>query len=138
MFSKSNILSIISSFLILFLGGWLFYGVLMASFFNAHLSVTTNLLKEPDMLFIAFGCLIQAIVLVAIYPKWARGKHTAKFGLEFGAFIGAFIGFGIGLINLGTINTTDQLATLVDGVWNIIFYAIVGLAIALVFKNTDK
>jgi len=99
MFSKSNILSIISSFLILFLGGWLFYGVLMASFFNAHLSVTTNLLKEPDMLFIAFG---------------------------------------IGLINLGTINTTDQLATLVDGVWNIIFYAIVGLAIALVFKNTDK
>jgi len=138
MFSKSNMLSIILSFLILFLGSWLFYGVLMSSFFSNHSITTSTILKEPDMLFIAFGYLIQAIVLVAIYPKWARGKHTAKFGLEFGAFIGAFIGFGIGLINFGTVHELDQLATIVDGIWNIIFYAIVGLAIALIFKNTEK
>ena len=138
MFSVNNLLAILAGFIVLFFGGYLFYGVLAAGFYDDHLGSATGINKEEvNLTFIALGCLIQAVVLTLLYSKWVNGKHSVSNGLQFGSSIGLIIGFGIGLIMYGTSNFLDLTAHIIDGFFNIIFYALTGLAIAFVLKKTQ-
>ncbi|MCB0374353.1 MAG: hypothetical protein KDD04_00370 [Sinomicrobium sp.] len=137
MFSKANLLATLVGFLLLFLLGWVFYGMLAASFFEAH--TTNNVMREaPDLVMIAIGSVIQAFMLSHIYSKWARGFHGFKHGFGFGASVGIFMGFGIGLVMYGANDLSDLTATIADAVWSIVYYGIVGVGISMVFGAVDK
>ncbi len=139
MFSVSNLLAILASFIILFFGGYLYYGILAAGFYESHAGSATGVQKEQvDMVFIAIGCLVEAFVMTSIYSKWANGDYTVSNGLKFGAFVGLFVGFGIGLITYATTNLSDITGHIVDGIWNIFFYGLTGVVIALVLNKTSK
>jgi uncharacterized membrane protein (DUF485 family) len=139
MLSVSNLLAILAAFIILFFGGYLFYGILAAAFFESHSGTATGVHKEQvDMTFIAIGCVIQAFAMTLLYSKWANDEHSVLNGFKFGACIGLIVGFGIGLITYGTANFLDLTAHIADGIWNILFYGLTGIVIALVINRTSK
>lgn len=140
MFSKSNLLATLVGFIVLFFSGWVFYDMIAGSFFESHATEfgTAAMRAEPEMIMIAIGCLVQAFVMSVLYGKWARGHHSAKEGFTFGAWIGVFLGFGVWILNEGVMDMTDMTARLVDGVWNVVQYGLVGLVIALVYQKFSK
>ena len=138
MFSKSKLLAGVAGGLTHFLLGYIVYGLLMRDFFAANL-INADIYRaegSEEMLFIALGALAQGFFMATIYSKWARGIHSARHGVEFGALIGAFVGIGIGLLNYGVMNGLGKKGTLVDAIVAIVFFAIVGLVISVVYKAT--
>jgi hypothetical protein len=139
MFSKTNLLTTLVTGIFLFFLGYLIWGILTVDFFTEHAGSATGVMKEePDMLFIALSCLIQAFFLSAIYGKWAGGKHSAMEGLEFGILIGAFYGLGTAFMQIGTANLFDMTGGLANGVLEIVYYALAGVLVAIMFKATAK
>lgn len=139
MFSKSNLLATLAAGILNFIGGYLIWGIVTTDFFAQHAGSATGVMKDPiDLVHIAIGCFIQAFIMSTIYSKWARGIHSAKEGFEFGALIGVFTGFGIGLIMYGTSNFMDLTGVLVEGLIEIVYYGIIGVVIALIYKSTSK
>ena len=138
MFSKSNLIATAVTGIFLFLGGYLIWGILTVDFFAQHAGSATGVNKEPDLLFVAIGCLIEAFFLSTIYGKWARGIHSAKEGFELGALVGAFVGFGEGLIWFGTTNLSDLTGFLASGFLNTIFVGLAGALVAVIYKSTTK
>jgi len=107
------------------------------SFFEAHSN--TSLMKpdeEMNLLHVFLGNLFAAFAMSSLYGKWARGHHSANEGLKFGAWIGVFVGLGMGLVWLGTSNMMDTTGHVVEAVLDIVYYALGGAVIALVYKAT--
>lgn len=140
MFSKSNLISTLLGFIVLFLGGYLYYEVIATSFYEGHTTASGAevMRTEPDLVFIALGCLIQAFIISTLYSKWARGVHSAKQGFEYGAWIGGLLGFGVWVLNYGIMDMFDSTSLLVDGLWNIVFYGITGVVISMVYGKFSK
>ena len=139
MFSKSNLLASLAGGLIMFFGGYLVWGILMADFFASHAGSATGVSKDtPDFVFLAIACLLEAFFMTAIYSKWSGGVHSGSAGFKFGALVGALIGFGEMFIQYATSNLSDLTGSLAGGVLNVIFMGIVGAIIALVYKATSK
>jgi hypothetical protein len=131
MFTKSHLLGTLGGFVVLFLGGWLFYDILAADFYAAHTSEAAKALLRGDntnLLLVALGSLVQACVMASLYGQLADKGN----GLKFGAFFGLFVGFGMGLLSYGLMDYMDMTGALVDFVWSIVFYAIIGWVIAFV------
>ncbi|AWX44056.1 hypothetical protein HME9304_01056 [Flagellimonas maritima] len=135
MFSKSNLLATLAAFFTMFLLGYGIWEFLLAEFFEAH-TVKSVMNEQMNMGLIAGSNLIAAFVLSTIYGKWARGYHSVGDGFTYGAWIGVFTGFGLGLLNYAVMGLSDLTAALVNGVVEVIFYGIIGVVIALVYKNT--
>ena len=135
MFTKSNVLATIAGGIVLFFGGWIFYDMLAADFYAAHYSVgATALMKVATlrtMLFIAVGCLVQAFVMPTVFSKLADKSN----GFYYGVYFGGFVGFGINFLTYGIMNVVDKTGLLVDGIWSLIFYGIIGWVIAFVSKK---
>lgn len=135
MFTKQNLLATLAGFLVMFLLGYAIWGFATAEFFEAH--AVNNVMKEnPDMVFLILSNLIAAFALSVIYGKWARGHHSAKGGFQYGAWVGLFVGIGLGLLWYSTSDIFDLTGQLVNGVIEIIFYGLIGVAIASVYKAT--
>ena len=137
MFSKSNVLATLVAAIAMFLLGFLIWGVATADFFAQHSS--NDLMKDPPIMgFIFLGNLVGAFALSSLYGKWARGQHSAKEGFEFGAWIGVFVGIGMGLVWYATSEWMDLTGHLVQAVIDIVYYGVIGLIIAVVYKATSK
>jgi hypothetical protein len=135
MFTKQNLLATLAGFLVMFLLGYVIWGLATANFFEAHTS--PNVMKEvPDMVFIALSNLIAAFALSSLYGKWSRGHHSGGEGFQFGAWIGIFTGLGMGLLWYATAEIYDMTGVIANAVLDIIFYGIIGVVIALVYKKT--
>lgn len=138
MFSKQNLLATLAGFLTMFLLGWIIWGFALADFYDGH---TLNDIMRPDeeisMLFIALSNLISAFALATIYGKWARGYNGFGSGFEFGVWIGIFAGIAYGLMWYATAEFMDPTGHLVDGVVTLIYFAITGGVIGLVYKATS-
>lgn len=136
--SVSNLLAIVASFVIIFFGNYLFYGVLAAGFFESHMGSATGVQKEEvSMAFIALGCLIQAYALATLYSKWANGSYTPTNGFQFGAIAGLLTGFGLGFVMFGTTHLMDLTGHLVDGLWYVVLYGLAGMAMAAIMNKTQ-
>ncbi|MAU26953.1 MAG: hypothetical protein CMH48_07630 [Muricauda sp.] len=136
MFSKSNLLATLVSGISMFVLGYVFWGMLGESLMEGH--TLTNVMKEePDFIHLFLGCLIGAFAFSTLYGKWARGHHSAKEGAEFGLWIGVFVGLGMGLIWFATSTMMDLTGHLMDAVINIIYYTIIGVIVALIYKATS-
>lgn len=135
MFSKQNLLATLAATVAMFLLGWLIWGIATMDFFEQH-SITDVMKDEAEMntAFIFLGNLFGAFALSTLYGKWARGHHSAAQGFEFGAWIGFFIGVGMGLVWMGTSKLMDPTGHAVEAVLDILYYGLIGLVIALVYK----
>lgn len=134
MFSKQNLLATLAGFVVMYVLGFLIWGVATADFFDGH--TVNDVSKEPDMVFLAISNLVAAFVVSTLYGKWSGGNYSAKDGFGFGAWIGLFTGVGLGLIWYATMTIMDLQGYLAEAVLEIIFYGIMGAVIGAVYKAT--
>lgn len=137
MFSKQNLLATLAGTLAMFILGYLIWGMATADFFEQHSLV--DVMKSDEDLnlgMIFLGNLFGAFAMSSLYGKWARGHHSAGQGFQFGTWVGLFVGVGMGLVWMGTSNMMDTTGHVVEAVIDIVYYGIIGLVIALVYKAT--
>ena len=114
--SKKRIMATLAGFVILFLLGWLLYGMLLMDFYQANSGTVSGVMREEsEMIWWALivGNLLQAYLLVYIFGKWANITSFGG-GLKAGAILGLILGFAINLTMYGTTNMMNLTAALVD------------------------
>ena len=139
MFTKSNLLATLASFLVLYLLGWAFYGILAEDFFMKH-TILQGVHKDDStdgIWQIAIGSILISFFMATLYNKWSTGMHSLSQGFQFGALIGAMIGLGLGMIMYATTNFMDFSGQFADGIWSIIYYGLAGMAISWVYKKNE-
>ncbi len=137
MFSKSNLIATVVTAVVMFFLGFIIWGVALANFFEPYM--ITDVSKEPmEFPLIAASQLVGAFILCSIYRKWARGHHSASEGFQFGVAIGAFTGVAMGLMWYATTTMMNFTGFLVEAIVEIVYYGIVGVVIALIYKAVDK
>ncbi len=137
MFSKSNLLATLVVAVVMFFLGYIIWGLALQDFFKSH--SITDVSKEPmEFPLIAVSQLVGAFILCSIYRKWARGHHSVGEGAEFGVAIGAFTGVAMGLMWYATSSMMDFTGFIAEAIVEMVYYGIVGVVIALVYKATSK
>lgn len=137
MFSRQNLLATLAATVAMFLLGYLLWGMAMMDFFEAHSLVDTMKSdEEMSLLMIFLGNLFGALALSTLYGKWANGNYSVGGGFQFGAWIGFFVGVGMGLVWYGTANMMDETGHVVEAVLDIVYYGLIGVVIAIVYKTT--
>jgi hypothetical protein len=138
MFSKSNIISTIVAAIWGFAGGYLLWGIIGEPIMADYMGSATGVMKEmPDMFHLALGCLVQGFVFSLIYSKWANGNYSAGNGINFGIWLGVLVGIGGGLIDFATGNILDLTGTIINAVIYIVFFAVMGALVGLVYRKTS-
>ncbi len=136
MFTKQNLAATLVAAITMFVLGFLIWGVATVDFFEKH--TITNVMKDPpDFPLLILSNLLASFALSSIYGKWARGYHSAAGGFQYGIWIGIFTGLGIGLLWYATATLNDLTGQLVEAVLEVIYYGIIGMVIALMYKATQ-
>lgn len=126
--AKKRILATLAGFVVFFLLGWLFYGILLMDFNAANSGTASGVMREEtEMVWWALilGNLFQAYLLVYIFGKWAN-ITTFSGGFSAGLIIGLILGFAVNLSWYGTMNITNLTAALVDPFVSGVMMAITG------------
>ena len=108
--------------------GFLFYGVLLNSFFLANSGSATGVMRgDTEMLWIPMilGHLSWGLLLAFIYVHWAN-ISTFITGAKGGAILGLLIGATFDLINLGSTNIMNATGAIADIVVMVVITAITG------------
>ncbi|MGA0431421.1 MAG: hypothetical protein ACO3M9_05505 [Flavobacteriaceae bacterium] len=127
MFSKSTLFGTLIGFIVFNIIGWIFYDSLAADYFESHR--INMIMGDLDILYMTLGSLIQAYALSVLYGRWCSANPSLNSGFNFGTWVGVFAGFGMNLMMYGTMQLMDIEATLVDAVWSVFFYGILGASI---------
>ena len=117
----------------LFIAGFLLWGMALSGFFEAHLGSATGVVKEPmDMLHLALGQIIWAVLLTVVMAKWA-GVSGFGPGMKIGAIMGFLMSLSVGLTQFSMANLLDLTAVLTDpfvsAVWSGLGGGVVGLVL---------
>ena len=117
--------------IVLFLLGYLMFGIVFADFFRTNAGTATGVERMPlNLVPIGIGQLAAAAALTLIL-NWAGVKGIAQ-GATIGGVVGLLFFLGVDLTMFGTSNLNNLTATLVDPILGAILYAIAGGAIAAV------
>ena len=128
MTAKNRVLATLVGFVVIFLLGWLFYGMLLMGFYEENAGSATNVMRaEEDMVWWALilGNILQAYFLVYIFGKW-EGMNTFGAGFKGGAIIGLILGLSMNFIMYATSNMMNLTSALVDPFVSMIMMGITG------------
>jgi len=135
MFSKTNLVSTLSTAVWGFLGGWIFWGMIVDPILADHNSATGIMRAEPDMVHLIIGCIVVGFFFSSIYRRYARESYTLSSGANFGIMVGLLIGLGEGLINFSVMNMLDITGTFINAITYAVFYAIMGAVAGLIYQK---
>jgi len=133
MLSKPTLSATLVGFIFLFFSGWIFHEYLAKDFFSPHY-VNMPSMMSNEINYIALGVMIEAYLLSVIYGKWAKGRFTLSSGFKLGALLGLFVGLGLNMVSLGTIELMDAKGTLVEAVWNVVYFGTAGCLNGWIYK----
>lgn len=134
MLSKATLTGTIVGFIFLFFSGWIFYESLATDFFSQHyVNMPSGI--SAEMNFIILGIMVESYLLSLLYGNWAKGNYNLQSGFKFGALLGLFVGLGINMVMLGTMELLDIQGTLVDAVWNLVYFGVAGCLNGWVFQK---
>lgn len=128
MSAKNQILATLVGFVVLFLLGWLFYGLLLMDFYASNSGSATGVYREDDQMIwwaLILGNILQTYLLVYIFGNLAN-VTTFGAGLKTGAILGLILGLGINLTMYATSNIMNLTSALVDPVISTAMMAITG------------
>lgn len=134
MLYKAILTGTLVGFIFLFFSGWIFYDSLATDFFSQHY-VNMPAMMAAEMNYIALGVLVEAYLLSVIYSKWAKGEYNLRSGIKIWALLGLFAGLGINMVTLGTLELMDIQGSLVDAVWNVVYFGVAGCLNGWVFEK---
>ncbi len=112
--------------------GWVVYGMLLSSFYEANAGSATGVMRgESDMIWWALiaANLCWGLLMAYIYGRWAN-ISTAATGAQAGAVIGLLIAGAWDFMMYATTNMTNLTGALVDIVAYAVMTAIVGAVAA--------
>lgn len=119
--------------LVLFLLGYLVYGVLFASFFATNVGTATGVTREPfNFVALLVGQLAFSAILTLIFG-WGSVSNAIQ-GAKMGALAGLLIFLGIDLTLYATTNVQNLAASLVDPLLAALLFGATGAAIASVSR----
>ena len=116
MSASKRITATLAGFVVFFILGFLFYGVLLVDFFNANGGSASGVMRaDTEMVWwaLVLGNLFQAYLLVYVFGNWAQISSFGG-GFKAGAVIGLIFGYGFDLTMYGTSNIMNLTGTLVD------------------------
>jgi hypothetical protein len=128
------ILSTIIGGIVLFVLGWIFYGLIFMNFFTESYG---KIMRDPNdfkMWAIIVANLLQAFFLAWIYPKGYKGGSPAKEGFMFGIEFGLLFSVPYVFYMWASYPIKWQVA-LVDGILVGFMILIAGLVIGLIYGN---
>ena len=119
--------------LVLFLLGYLVYGVLFASFFATNVGTATGVTREPfNFVALLLGQLAFAAILTMIF-SWSAVRSAGQ-GAKIGALAGLLFFLGIDLTLYATTNVQNLAASLVDALLAALLFAVSGAVSASVAR----
>ena len=123
--------------LVLFLLGYLVYGVLFATFFATNVGTATGVPREPfNFVALLLGQLAYAAILTMIFG-WGAVTSAGQ-GAKIGALAGLLFFLGIDLTMYATTNIQTLAASLVDPLLAAALFAVSGAVIASVVRPRVK
>ncbi len=126
--NSKTITAAVAGTVVLFVAGYLFWGLLLADFFAANQGSATGVMREPpDFLVLGLGQLALGFLLATVLG-WAGAKTPAA-GFKTGAELGLLAGLGWDLILFATTNVATLTGALADAV---VFAVVMGLGGAVV------
>ena len=128
MTAKNRILATLVGFIVLFLLGWLIYGMLLMDFYGNNAGSASGVMRAEDEMVwwaLILGNFFQAYLLVYIFGNWAN-ITTFSDGLKAGAIIGLIMGLAFNLSMYGTSNIMNLTSALVDPFVSTVMMAITG------------
>jgi hypothetical protein len=134
MSAKSFLLATVAGGVTLFLLGGLFYGMLLADFFDSRSAA--NVMREtPIWGALILGELVMAALVTLIFGRWAT-ISTPVGGLKAGAIIGLLMAVAINLTMYAVSNIVDPTAGVVEVVVAAVRLGVAGAVIGLVLSKT--
>lgn len=130
--SKSIIAAVVGG-VAFFILGYLFYVILLGSFFEANSGQVSGYMKDPadaNILAIFLGNLAAAVLLTIIFDSWSNIRSFAA-GAKAGAIFGLLVSLSFDLVMYGTTNAYNLTATLVDPIVGAITVGITGGVIGM-------
>lgn len=128
MTAKNQILATLVGFIVLFLLGWLIYGMLLMDFYGNNSGSASGVMRAEDEMIwwaLILGNLFQTYLLVYIFGSWAN-ITTFSDGLKAGAIIGLLMGLAFNFTMYGTSNIMNMTSALVDPFVSAVMMAITG------------
>ncbi|MDC8002934.1 hypothetical protein POV27_02665 [Aureisphaera galaxeae] len=137
MFSKANLIATLVAAVWGMGGGFLLWGIIAEPLMADSVLIPDLIKAEPDMAFLALGCLIQAFGFCSIYRKFGMENYGASTGLNMGILVGIMIGLGEKMIDYATANMMDMQGTLMNFVIYVIFFGVTGLIAGLIYQKVS-
>ncbi len=128
MTAKNRIMATLVGFVVFFLLGWLFYGVLLMDFYESNAGTASGVMRSDEEMVwwaLILGNLFQAYFLVYIFGNWANITSFSA-GLKAGLLIGLILGLAFNLSMYGTTNMGNLTAALVDPIVSAVMMGITG------------
>ena len=128
MTTKNRLLATLVGFIVLFLLGWLIYGMLLMDFYGNNSGSASGVMRADDEMIwwaLILGNLFQAYLLVYIFGNWAN-ITTFSDGLKAGAIIGLIMGLAVNFTMYGTSNIMNMTSTFVDPFVSAVMMSITG------------
>ena len=85
---KKLIYSALASFSVMFILSGIWYLVVMMDYYEEAMAGIYNasaILEEPDLVFIAIGYFIYALIMAYVFPIGYKGGSAVTEGMKFGA-----------------------------------------------------
>lgn len=128
--AKKFAMASVAGGVMLFLLGFVLYGVLLSEFMEANM--TPGVAKEmPDMVPLILGELVLAAFLTLILSRWS-GIESFGAGAKAGALLGLLLGLGLNLELYGTMNLSGPATIPVDTLINAVRMGLTGGVIGVV------
>lgn len=136
MFTKANLISTLAISLWSFFGGYFLWGIMVAPLLEGHVGRAMGVWRDsPNYIHLFLGCFIFAFAFSTIYSRLYGIGHPLFRGVVFGVWVGVLLGLGGGLISLGVTDFTDLTGTLINGVFTMAFYIVMGVLANFAYNN---
>ncbi|WP_439182533.1 DUF1761 family protein [Carboxylicivirga taeanensis] len=120
-----------------FLIGWVVYGMLLGSFYEANTDVALNRPEEEMILWAMFVSTLLVALFLTMFLKYAGASHWMD-GIKKGGLFGLLMGLSMSLsfYSMTTWYSSFWIA-IVDGIVNAIVMAIIGVVIVLTWGKKE-
>jgi uncharacterized membrane protein len=122
-----------------FLLGWLFYGQILAQYFQGHPGTATGVDRAMDQFIwwaLILGNLLSGFLLAYVFSK--SGVSSLSSGLITGGILGFLMSSSFDLIGYATTNITSKHAMLADVATFTVISAITGAVVGAVMGMGNK
>ncbi|MFN8265886.1 MAG: hypothetical protein U0T11_07425 [Chitinophagaceae bacterium] len=131
--SKKLVIGGIIGGVVIFLAGWLIYGILLMDYMAHHSRMSSGAFRsETEMIMwaMALGNLGFGFLISFLLSK--LNVNDLKGGLIYGALLGLFISFSMDMMLYAQLNIWGKGAIVADVIGSTIMFAIAGAVIGLV------